>query len=132
MKSILFDSYAILAYAQDEAGANQVEQLLRSASEAGTNAYMSEINLGEVYYLTIRRIGLQAAKIYLEQIRQLPVQVISPTTDLILHASEVRAEYAISYVDCFAVATALNYTAAIVTGDPEFKKVEHLASIIWI
>ncbi len=45
MKSILFDSYAILAYAQDEAGADQVEHLLKSVSEAGTNAYMSEINL---------------------------------------------------------------------------------------
>ena len=132
MKSILFDSYAILAYAQDEAGADQVEHLLRSASGAGTNAYMSEFNLGEVYYLTIRRIGLQAAKIHLEQVRQLPIQVVSPTTDLILRASEVKAEYAISYADCFAVATASGYSAAIVTGDPEFRKVEHLASIIWI
>ncbi len=132
MKSILFDSYAILAYAQDEAGADQVEHLLRSASKAGTDAYMSEINLGEVYYLTIRQIGLHAAKNHLEQVRQLPIQVVSPTTDLILRASEVKAEYAISYADCFAVATALDCSAAIVTGDPEFKKVEHLASIIWI
>ena len=132
MKSILFDSYAILAYAQDEAGADQVEHLLRSASGDESNAYMSEINLGEVYYLTIRRIGLQAAEIHLEQIRQLPIQVVTPTTNLILRASEVKAEYAISYADCFAVATALEYSAAIVTGDPEFKKVEELASIIWI
>ena len=132
MKSILFDSYAILAYAQDEAGADQVEHLLRSASEAGTEAYMSEINLGEIYYLTIRRIGLRAAKIHLEQVRQLPIQVVSATTDLILRASEIKAAYAISYAACFAVATALDYTATIVTGDPEFKKVEHLASIMWI
>jgi predicted nucleic acid-binding protein len=132
MKSILFDSFAILAYAQEEAGADQVERLLRSASSAGTDAYMSEINLGEIYYLTIRRIGLQAAGIHLEQVRQLPIQVVSPTTDLILRASEIKAEYAISYADCFAVATALDRTATIVTGDSEFKKVEHLASIMWI
>ncbi len=132
MKSILFDSYAILKYVEDEAGADQVERLLRSASEDSTKAYMSEINLGEVYYLTIRRIGLQAAKAHLEQVRQLPIQVVSPTTDLIMRASEVKAEYAISYADCFAVATALEYAAAIITGDPEFKKVEHLASIVWI
>jgi len=132
MKSILFDSYAILAYSLDEAGADQVEHLLRSASQAGMDAYMSEINLGEIYYLTIRRIGLRAAKIHLEQVRQLPIQVISPTTDLILRASEIKAEYAISYADCFAVATALDHTTTIVTGDPEFKKVEHLASIMWI
>ena len=132
MKSILFDSYAILEYVQDAAGADQVENLLRSAAENGFQAYMSEINLGEVYYLSIRRIGLQAAKDHLEQVRQLPIKVVTPTSDIILRASEVKAEYAISYADCFAVATALEYSAEIVTGDPEFEKVEHLVSISWL
>ena len=132
MKSILFDSYAILEYVQDAAGADQVENLLRSAAENGFQAYMSEINLGEVYYLSIRRIGLQAATDHLEQVRQLPIKVVTPTSDIILRASEVKAEYAISYADCFAVATALEYSAEIVTGDPEFEKVEHLVSISWL
>ena len=132
MKSILFDSYAILEYVQDAAGADQVEQLLRSAAENDFQAYMSEINLGEVYYLSIRRIGLQAATDHLEQVRQLPIKVVTPTSDIILRASEVKAEYAISYADCFAVATALEYSAEIVTGDPEFEKVEHLVSISWL
>ena len=132
MKSILFDSYSLLKYAQDESGADQVELLLRSAAKGSTKAYMSEINLGEVYYLTIRRIGLSAAKDYLEQVRQLPIVVVSPSSEIIMQAAEIKAEHAISYVDCFAAATALSYSATIVTGDPEFKKVEDLVSISWI
>lgn len=132
MKSILFDSHAVLKYAQDETGADQVEHLLRLAQKGDLRTYMSEINLGEVYYLTIRRIRLSAAKAYLEQIRQLPITVVSPSTEIIMLAAEIKAEHAISYADCFAVATAISFSATIVTGDPEFKKVENLVSISWI
>ncbi|MFQ5486069.1 MAG: PIN domain-containing protein [Desulfobacterales bacterium] len=52
--------------------------------------------------------------------------------DIIMSASEIKAEYAISYADCFAVATAQKLGASIVTGDPEFKKVESLVKIEWI
>ena len=90
-KSILFDSFAILKYYQDETGADIVEKLLRSAQRGQLKALMSEINLGEVYYLTIRRTGLEPAKENLEQL-----------------------------------------SASIITGDPEFKKVEHLVSVNWI
>lgn len=47
-------------------------------------------------------------------------------------AAEVKAQYAISYADCFAVPTELKYQASIVTGDLEFKKIEHLVGIDWI
>ena len=129
---MLFDSYAILQYAQDEAGADKVEHLLRSALKGSITAYMSEINLGEVYYLTIRRIGLHSARNHPEQVRQLPMKIVSPSSEIILQASEIKAEYAISYADCFAVATAIEHSAAIVTGDPEFRKVEHMVSIRWL
>jgi ribonuclease VapC len=132
MKNILFDSHAILKFYQDEDGADKVEKLLISSREGGLKSYISEINLGEVYYKIIRRLGLASARNHLEQFSELPVQVIPPSSDIILSASEIKAEYAISYADCFAVATALSVEASIVTGDPEFKKVEHLVEIVWI
>ena len=131
-KSILFDSYAILKYYQDEEGADKVEKLLISSRREALSAYISEINLGEVYYQTIRRLGLESAKKYLEQFSELPIRVIPPSSDIILSASEIKAEYAISYADCFAVATAIMFDASILTGDPEFTKIEHLVKIVWI
>jgi len=131
-KNILFDSFAILKYYQDETGAEKVENLLRSAQRDLLKAFMSEINLGEVYYLTIRRIGLEPAKENLERLLNLPIIIISPSSELIMRAAEIKAEYAISYADCFAVATAEQLSASIITGDPEFKKVEHLVSVDWI
>jgi ribonuclease VapC len=131
-KSILFDSFAILKYYQDETGAEKVEDLLRSAQRDRLAAFMSEINLGEVYYLTIRRIGLEPAKENLERLLTLPIIIISPSSELIMRAAEIKAEYAISYAGCFAVATAEQLSASIVTGDPEIKKVEHLVPVDWI
>jgi ribonuclease VapC len=65
-------------------------------------------------------VGLDAARRQLEQFAQLPVEVVHPASYIILLASELKAEHAISYADCFAVATALNRHSSIVTGDPEF------------
>ena len=93
---------------------------------------MSEINLGEVYYMSIRRLGLTAARDHIEQFSELPIRIIPPLSDIIWSASEIKAEYPISYADCFAVATALKFAASIITGDPEFKKVESLVEIVWI
>jgi ribonuclease VapC len=121
-----------LKYYQDETGADKVEKLLRSAQRGLIKAFMSEINLGEVYYLTIRRIGLEPAKENLERLLNLPIKIISPSSELIMRAAEIKAQYAISYADCFAAATAKQLSASIITGDPEFKKVEHLVSVDWI
>jgi len=93
---------------------------------------INEINLGEVYYLTIRRIGLDPARENLERLRTLPIEIISPDSNLILRASEIKAQYAISYADCFAAATAEQFSGPILTGDPEFKKIEHLVAVDWI
>ncbi|MCR4321524.1 MAG: PIN domain-containing protein [Candidatus Brocadiaceae bacterium] len=54
------------------------------------------------------------------------------SNNLIFHAAEYKAQYSISYADCFILASAIAYKAVIVTGDPEFKKVEHLVNITWI
>ena len=132
MKSILFDSHAILKYSQDEKGADIVEQLLHKAETNSIKTYMSEINLGEVYYQTIRKIGLESAQAYIEQLTQLPFENIPPSSEIIMKASEIKAQHTISFADCFAVATALQFSAAIVTGDSEFKKVENFVEIIWI
>ncbi len=132
MKTILFDSHAILKFSQDKEGAETVEEFLVASQRGSLKACMSEINLGEVYYITIRRVGLESAKYYLDQFLELPIEIIAPSSEIIMSASGIKAEYALSYADCFAVATALKFSASILTGDPEFKKVEHIVTIEWL
>ena len=37
-----------------------------------------------------------------------------------------------SYADCFAAALAQRESAAVVTGDPDFRQVEQLVAIDWL
>lgn len=132
MKRILFDAHAILKWTQKEQGYQKVKSLLIACKEQSTLGYMNQINLGEVYYKTIRAVGVEEAKKFLENFSRLPLSIILPDSELIWRASEIKAEYSISYADCFAAATALQYEASILTGDPEFKKIESFVAVEWL
>ena len=42
-----------------------------------------------------------------------------PSIDRVLHAADIKAAHPISLADAFAVATAVDYDAVLLTGDPE-------------
>jgi len=134
MPGFLFDSHALLAFFQGEKGAETVLDLefLKKTKSNGIEPLICVINLGEILYLTKKRFG-DAKKIeILGRIHQLSFNIIPATNDLVFQAAEIKADYPISYADSFAVACARNQSAEIVTGDPDFKKVEHLVKIHWI
>ena len=49
-------------------------------------------------------------------------------------AAELKANHAIAYADAFAVATALEFQAMLLTGDPEIKPLEggHKLEVQWL
>jgi ribonuclease VapC len=50
----------------------------------------------------------------------------------VLEAAHIKAGHSISFADAFAVSLANELGATILTGDPEFKKVEGIAKIEWM
>jgi ribonuclease VapC len=68
----------------------------------------------------------------MENFVRLPITIVLPDDQLIWKASELKAQYPISYADCFAAATALTQEAAVLTGDPEFKKLAGVVSVEWL
>jgi predicted nucleic acid-binding protein len=131
-KKYLLDSYAVLAWIQDEPGAQFVEDLLYRARENVDEVALNIINLGEIYYRCAKVIGVKPAQNLLDNIRLLPVKILPSPNDLVLEAAEFKAKYPIAYADAFALATAIREKACIITGDPEFKEVEHLIDIHWL
>ena len=63
---------------------------------------------------------------------RLGFRIIPASDSLVYAAAELKGSYAISYADAFLLATALRERAVIVTGDPEFEKVEFLCRIEWV
>jgi predicted nucleic acid-binding protein len=131
-KRIVFDAHAILRWTQKEPGYQKVKSLMVACREGSVSGYMNRINLGEVHYKTIRVLGTEGAKDFMENFSRLPITVVLPDDALIWRASELKAQYPVSYADCFAAATALIHNAAVVTGDPEFKKLTKLISVEWL
>lgn len=128
----IFDSHALLKLFQKEPGYEKVIRLLGEIKRAGVPKYINALNLGEIIYSTKREFGDQKKLEALANIERLKFTVLPVSNNLIFQAAEYKALYSISYADCFALASAIEYKAAIVTGDPEFKKVKHLAEIAWV
>ena len=131
-KKIVFDSHAILKWTQMESGYKKVKSLLKACQDGTSTGFISQINLGEVYYKSIRAVGIERARQFLDNFERLPLTILVPDRDLIWKASEIKAEFSISYADCFAVATAMELGAQIVTGDPAFKKTIQLVAVEWV
>lgn len=131
-KTYIFDSYALLKLFQQEEGHVKIGELLRALRHGGGRALISAINYGEIIYITKRMFGDQKKIECLAAIERLGIEVLPVPNELIFKAAEYKADFSISYADCFALASALENKASIVTGDPEFKKVEHLIHVIWV
>lgn len=128
----IFDSHAMLKFLQKEKGYEKVIRLLEDTKRSGSVKYINAINLGEIIYSTKREFGDQKKIEVLANIERLNFTILPVPNSLIFRAAEYKAQYSISYADCFILASAIEYKAAIVTGDPEFEKVEHLIKIIWV
>ena len=47
-------------------------------------------------------------------------------------AAKLKERFRIAYADCFAAALALEMNAPLVTGDPDFRKMEEKVAMKWI
>ena len=132
MKRYVFDSYAMIAYFEDEVGAGRVAQILRQLIQGKAKGYMSVVNWGEVYYNTMREEGVAEAEKVILQLDKFPIQIVEVNRNLAFEAAKLKGKYRIAYADCFAVALSVKLNASLVTGDPEFRKLKERISIQWI
>jgi predicted nucleic acid-binding protein len=132
MKTYVLDSYALLAYLEGEPSGKQVTSLFEDAIDNKIGLLMSVINWGEIYYIALREGGNERAELYLETVKDLPLEVIEADRDITLEAAKFKANNKMSYADAFAAALAIQNNATLVTGDNEFKPLEKKIRILWL
>jgi predicted nucleic acid-binding protein len=117
------DAFAWLAWLQDEPGATAIQRRLDDAEQGRADCVTSIINLGEAFYRLVRvNRREQAESLWRMAVRRrLPVSVKDATQRRVRRAAELKSNHAIAYADAFAVATALEFQATLMTGDPEIK-----------
>jgi uncharacterized protein len=117
------DAFAWLAWLQDEPGAATVQRRLDDAERGHADCVTSIINLGEAFYRLVRVDRREQAESLWRMAlrRRLPVSVKEATQRRVRRAADLKSNHAMAYADAFAVATALEFQATLLTGDPEIK-----------
>jgi ribonuclease VapC len=132
MATKVLDSYALMAFFEDEPGADLVRELLLKAEEKKVTLLMSVVNLGEVWYSIARTNSPEIADQYIGEVDGMAIEVVDADWQLTRQAATFKVNGNISYGDCFAGALAKNRKAELVTGDKEFKALEGEIKIAWI
>ena len=127
----VLDSHAVLAYLEGEASGAVVRNILAAAEARRARLYLSLINWGEVVYIVRREKGEVAAQEVMARIDVSPIMLRGVDRRLVQSAAALKAQHPIAYADAFAAATAQALKLPVVTGDPEFRRLERDVQIVW-
>ena len=122
MPAKVLDAWALMGWLQREDPVTaRVRKMFQRAQSRRLDLAMSWINLGEVYYLLAKRHGGAHADQFLSDLPLMPFRGVVPDERTIIGAARWKSQFPISYADAFALETAKQAQAPLVTGDPELK-----------
>lgn len=131
-KAYVLDSWAVLAYLEDEPAGEQVANLIAESHEQEIPLYMSIVNVGEVWYILARAMGAAEADKAVETLHRLGIEKVDANWKSTKQAAAFKAQHRMSYADCFAAALAKETNADLITGDREFSQVEPGIRVRWL
>ena len=132
MKTYVFDASALYVFLQNKPAANKVNQLLKEAVRERVEILMSAVNYGEVYGAILREHGPERAAATMNAVQPLPIRLVDTTPQRAVRAADMKLKYKLYYVDSFAAALAIEYNAALVTSDSDFRKLGHGFPTVWL
>jgi PIN domain nuclease of toxin-antitoxin system len=130
----VLDACALLAFLNDEPGAEKIETILNQSVVGECAVSMHINNLLEVFYGQLREKGLEIAMIVLAAVDAYTITIIDTIFDPIFHkAAHIKAAYRCSLADAIGLAAAFDLSGTFVTSDGEIKPVEAAepVSILW-
>ena len=131
-KAIVLDSWAIIAYLEDEAAAEKVADIMADAHEQEIPVLITVVNAGEVWYIVARQASAADADASIKQLRDLGIEFVDADWNLARDAGYFKFRNKMSFADCFAAALAKQRKGNLTTGDVEFKQVEQEITVKWL
>ncbi|MFP3897551.1 MAG: type II toxin-antitoxin system VapC family toxin [Anaerolineales bacterium] len=128
----VLDSYAVLVVLGGEPGSDEVRTLLQGAEQGNVTLHMNWVNVGEVAYIVERRWGKEKVYQAVATLQATAVKIAPVGQALALRAAAIKAEHPLAYADAFAAALAMETEGTLVTGDPEFGRLEKMLRIQWL
>lgn len=132
MKPIIFDSWPLVAFFDNEPSAEKIEKLIVDALKNNREMKISVINLGEIWYSYARSSSEKIADELIEKVQSMDIKPVSVDWKIARLAARFKKQGGISYADCFAAALAKQSDGELVTGDREFQQFEQEVEIVWV
>lgn len=130
--SYVLDAHALTVYFEKELGHEEIQSLLTEAGLGRKPLLLTTVNWGEVFYVTWREHGREAAEQIARIIEEFPIEIVSIDRSLARGAAIFKTSRKVPYADCFAAALAKERKATLVTGDKDFKQLESEIKILWL
>ncbi|MGA2572505.1 MAG: type II toxin-antitoxin system VapC family toxin [Terracidiphilus sp.] len=121
MKEYVLDANALVRFFRRTPGFLDVRNLVQQAREGRAHLATSVVNLGEVFYVLARYVGVEQAMQCVRETHNV-VTVVPLNEQAALDAAMLRFHYKLGLADCAAAELAMNMKATLVTADPEYKR----------
>ena len=112
---------ALLAFTDNEDGADIVDALLRQAQTGEIELLVSFASWMEVYYIYLQEQGREQAQFWISKLKKLSLVRVDSDEITGRIAGELKASHRISFADAWIAALAKRQGAILVHKDPEFK-----------
>jgi len=122
----MFDTKALIAFFNDEEGADVVEKLLEDVDNGKVEGYISVITLTEIYYLYAKRVDANTAKERVEMLKRSNLKIVPIDENIAVKAGEYKTLGGIPIADAIIGASAWFVKAEVVTDDEDFEKMKDI------
>ncbi len=117
VERFIFDACALIAYLNDESGADKVESLLDQARRGRVQLHMVSVNIYEVFYDCLKRNEATAGDL-VSDLYDLPITVVETLDRSLMRAAGwFKVTYHISLADSIALGLAQELHARLVSTD---------------
>jgi len=125
------DAHPIVGAFCQEAFRPIVQAAAAAALEERITLRLTAVNAGEVEYGVERALGADAGRQALGAIQEW-TEIHWVDLELASRAAWIKLRSRMGYADCFAAALAHRDGIPLITGDPDFHRVEDLVRIAWL
>ncbi len=120
MNRYLLDTSALLTLRDNEAGADEVAEVLYQAQQGQAQCIGCFMTLMEVLYRVWKDESELEGRLAYQQCLSLPIEWIYQQREMLEKAAEIKARNSLSLADAWIAATAQLHNAVLVHKDPEF------------
>jgi predicted nucleic acid-binding protein len=127
----VIDAQPLVAFIRREAHWQRVGNLIKASTSRQATLRLTAVNAGEVVLGAERALGALVGHRTLDLIQGW-TDIVDVDLELAARAAWFKLRGGISYADCFAAALAHRDGLPLITGDPEFQRVEDVIRVVWL